>query len=136
MQVQAAVKKETTYIASATLAGCLVMILGFWALHQVVPDTVPFDCKVIISGLLGTAVAAANFFLMGITVQKIATTEDQDQAYKSMKSSYRFRTSMQLLWVVLAMVLPVLNGAAGIIPLFFPSLFIKARGMLGMIKAK
>lgn len=73
---------------------------------------------------------------MGLTVQKIANTDNQDEAYKSMKASYRFRTLTQLLWVVLAMVLPVLNGAAGIIPLFFPSLCIKARSILGMIKAK
>lgn len=136
MQIQPAVKKETAYIAGSTIAGTCVMILAFWALHQFMPDTVPFDYKVILGGILGSAVAAGNFFLMGLTVQKIANTDNQDEAYKSMKASYRFRTLIQLLWVVLAMVLPVLNGAAGIIPLFFPSLCIKARGILGMIKAK
>ncbi|MCB7320223.1 ATP synthase subunit I [Lacrimispora sp. 210928-DFI.3.58] len=136
MQIQPAVKKETAYIAGSTIAGTCVMILAFWALHQFMPDTVPFDYKVILGGILGSAVAAGNFFFMGLTVQKIANTDNQDEAYKSMKASYRFRTLTQLLWVVLAMVLPVLNGAAGIIPLFFPSLCIKARSILGMIKAK
>ena len=55
---------------------------------------------------------------------------------KHMKASYRFRTLTQLLWVVLAVALPFLNGAAGIIPLFFPSFGIKLLGMLGMINAK
>ena len=136
MQIPPAVKKETAYIAGSTIAGTCVMILAFWALHQFMPDTVPFDYKVILGGILGSAVAAGNFFFMGLTVQKIANTDNQDEAYKSMKASYRFRTLTQLLWVVLAMVLPVLNGAAGIIPLFFPSLCIKARSILGMIKAK
>ena len=136
MQIQPAVKKETAYIAGSTIAGTCVMILAFWALHQFMPDTVPFDYKVILGGILGSAVAAGNFFFMGLTVQKIANTDNQDEAYKSMKASYRFRTLTQLLWVVLAMVLPVLNGAAGIIPIFFPSLCIKARSILGMIKAK
>ena len=136
MQIQPAVKKETAYIAGSTIAGTCVMILAFWALHQFMPDTVPFDYKVILGGILGSAVAAGNFFFMGLTVQKIANTDNQDEAYKSMKASYRFRTLTQLLWVVLAMVLPVLNGAAGGISFFFPSLCIKARSILGMIKAK
>jgi len=42
----------------------------------------------------------------------------------------------QLLWIVLAMVLPFVNAAAGIIPLFFPSLSIKLINILGIIKAK
>ena len=62
--------------------------------------------------------------------------QSDEQAYKSMKISYRYRSMAQLLWIVLAMVLPFVNAAAGIIPLFFPSLSIKLINILGIIKAK
>ena len=68
--------------------------------------------------------------------QKIVSGEDEEQARKDMKASYRFRTVTQLLWVVLAVALPFLNGAAGLIPLFFPSAGIKVLSMFGMINAK
>jgi hypothetical protein len=135
VQIQSAVKKETFYIAASAAAGTCVMFLLFFVLHRLVPGTVPFDYKVVLGGILGSVVAVGNFFFMGLTVQKVASADNQDEAYNSMKVSYRYRTLSQLLWVVLAMVLPVINCAAGIIPLFFPSLCIKARSILGMIKA-
>lgn len=135
-QIQPAVKKETTRIAWGTVVGSCIMFLAFWIFHKLSPDSVPFDYKVILSGILGSIVAVGNFFLMGLTVQKIASGEDEQQAYKDMKASYRFRTMSQLLWAVLAMVIPAFNGAAGIIPLFFPSISIKLMTILGMIKSK
>ena len=91
----------------------------------------------LLGGVIGAAVSVGNFFIMGLTVQKIASGEQSDeQAYKSMKISYRYRSMAQLLWIVLAMVLPFVNAAAGIIPLFFPSLSIKLINILGIIKAK
>jgi len=134
MQIQPAVKKETLYIAAGTLTGTLLMFLAFWFLHRFMPDAVPFGYKVILGGMLGALVAVGNFFFMGLTVQKIASTQNEEEAYKSMKASYRFRTLSQLLWVVLAFALPCFNGAAGIIPLFLPSMCIKLRGILGIIK--
>ena len=128
-QIQPAVKKETARVTGITLTGCVIMFAAFFVLHKISPASVPFDMKVIISGLLGSGVAVANFFFMGLTIQKIVSGED-------MKASYRFRTVTQLLWVVLAVALPFLNGAAGLIPLFFPSAGIKVLSMFGMINAK
>ena len=135
-EIQPAVKKETVHVAGITLAGSCVMFFCFWLLHRFYRASVPFDMRVIVSGLIGSAVAVSNFFFMGLTVQKIVSGGSEDQAMKHMKASYRFRTLTQLLWVVLAVALPFLNGAAGIIPLFFPSFGIKLLGMLGMINAK
>ena len=130
MKIQPAVKKETGHIACWSGAGTILMIVAF-------PDAVPFDYKVVLGGVIGAAVSVGNFFIMGLTVQKIASGEQSDeQAYKSMKISYRCRSMAQLLWIVLAMVLPFVNAAAGIIPLFFPSLSIKLINILGIIKAK
>ena len=39
-------------------------------------------------------------------------------------------------WAVLALVLPIFNGAAGIIPLFLPSMVIKLLNLGGTINAK
>ena len=117
MKIQPAVKKETGHIACWSGAGTILMIVAF--------------------AVIGAAVSVGNFFIMGLTVQKIASGEQSDeQAYKSMKISYRYRSMAQLLWIVLAMVLPFVNAAAGIIPLFFPSLSIKLINILGIIKAK
>lgn len=136
MQVQAAVKKETGRIAGGTIAGGCIMLLVFFILHQVKPDVVPFDYRVILGAVLGCAVAVGNFFFMGITVQKVASTTDEKEAYRYMRVSYRYRTLSQLVWAVLALVLPVFNGAAGIIPLFLPSMVIKFLNLGGMINAK
>ncbi len=67
---------------------------------------------------------------MGLAVQKVAGSTNEDFARRAMTVSYRYRTLMQLLWCVLAFALPVFNAAAGIIPLFIPSVLIKARGIL------
>ena len=137
MKIQPAVKKETGHIACWSGAGTILMIVAFAVCHKLFPDAVPFDYKVVLGGVIGAAVSVGNFFIMGLTVQKIASGEQSDeQAYKSMKISYRYRSMAQLLWIVLAMVLPFVNAAAGIIPLFFPSLSIKLINILGIIKAK
>ena len=75
--------------------------------------------KVIIGGIIGTAVSVGNFFHYGTYGAEDRIGEQSDeQAYKSMKISYRYRSMARLLWIVLAMVLPFVNAAAGIIPLF------------------
>ncbi|MEI3187254.1 MAG: ATP synthase subunit I [Lachnospiraceae bacterium] len=134
IQVQDAVKKETARIGAGTAGVSVVMILVFWGLHLVIPDSVPFDYKVILGAVIGSAVAVGNFFFMGLTVQKIADMQDQDLAYRRMKTSYHYRTMIQFLWIILAVTVPFINGVAGIIPLFVPGAVIKARGILGTIK--
>ena len=134
IQVQDAVKKETARIGAGTAGVSVVMILVFWGLHLVIPDSIPFDYKVILGAVIGSAVAVGNFFFMGLTVQKIADMQDQDLAYRRMKTSYHYRTMIQFLWIILAVMVPFINGVAGIIPLFVPGAVIKARGILGTIK--
>ena len=134
IQVQDAVKKETARIGAGTAGVSVVMILVFWGLHLVIPESITFDYKVILGAVIGSAVAVGNFFFMGLTVQKIADMQDQDLAYRRMKTSYHYRTMIQFLWIILAVTVPFINGVAGIIPLFVPGAVIKARGILGTIK--
>lgn len=129
-EIQPAVKKESKKVAGYTAAGVLVMWAVFFALHMAMPEKVPFDYTVILGGIAGGIVAALNFFLMGLTVQKVASTQDEDTARMRMKASYTQRTMLQMLWVVLAIVLPCFHFAAGIIPLLFPGTGIKIAGIV------
>lgn len=61
-----------------------------------------------------------EFFLMGLTVQKVASGTDEDAARLKMKASYSQRMLLQMLWVILAIVAPCFQFAAGIAPLLFP----------------
>ena len=129
MKLQEAVKKETGFIS----AGCVILtgvsLLLFFILHARFPEVVPFGPKVIISGVVGCFIAILNFFWMALTVQKVTSIEDEGRARSVMALSYRNRMLLQLLWVVLAFALPYFNGAAGLIPLFIPSVLIKCRGI-------
>ena len=128
-EIQPAVKQETKRVAVMMVAGLALMWIGFGALHLIVPDIVPFDYTVILGGIAGGIIAVLNFFLMGLTVQKVAAAADDDSARSKMRASYTQRMLMQLLWVVLAIVIPCFQFAAGIIPLFIPSYGIKLMGI-------
>ncbi len=130
MKLQSAVKRETVLTAAGTAVLSAVMILVFFGLHAAMPGKVPAGLPVVLGGVLGCAVAVGNFFLMAVTVQKVASIENYENAYHAMQISYRYRTFLQLIWCVLAMVLRFINPVAGILPLLFPSLLIKVRGIL------
>lgn len=136
MNIQPAVKRETMRVAAFTAAGTVVMIALFALGRAIWLDYVPFDWRVILGGVGGCIVAVLNFFLMGLTVQKVAAQEDEERARLIMKSSYSRRTLMQLLWIILAIALPCFQFAAGIIPLFFPSLGIKLTGIIPGLRPK
>ena len=129
-EIQPAVKKETKNVALYTITGLIIMLIVFGILHGVIPERVPFDYKVILGGLGGSAVTVLNFFLMGLAVQKVAACEDEDQAKAIMKASYTRRTMFQFLWIILAVVVPVFNPISGLIPLLFPGIGIKLMGII------
>lgn len=129
--VQPAVKKETKRVAVSTLIGVIVMWIVFAVLHMTMPDKVPLDYTVFLGGICGGLIAVLNFFLMGLTVQKVAASTDEDAARSRMKASYSQRMMLQMLWVIVAIVAPCFHFAAGIVPLLFPGMGIK---ILGIIK--
>ena len=112
----------------------VLMVIVFFALSRVFPDRVPMDASVLIGAIGGCAVAVGNFFLMALTVQKVAGIENYEQAYRSMQISYRYRTFLQLIWCVLSMVLTFINPVAGMLPLLWPSLLIKGKGIISGVK--
>ena len=127
--LQPAVKKETRNVLIITVIGVALMLAVFTVLHLIIPDKVPLDYKVFLGGICGGAVALLNFFLMALTVQKVASMEDRDQATKMMRLSYSRRLGIQCIWIVVAIFAPCFNAAAGIIPSFFPSIGIKIYGI-------
>ena len=127
--VQPAVKKETKNVAVSTGIGVVLMWILFAVLHVAFPVKVPFDYTVIIRGIGGGIIAVLNFFLMGLTVQKVAATEDDADAKMKMKASYSRRMLMQVLWIIIAITAPCFWFVAGILPLLFPGMGIKIRGI-------
>lgn len=133
--VQPAVKKETRKVAIGTLICVALMWAVFGIGHLAVPEQIPFDYTVILAGLIGGIVAVLNFFLMGLTVQKVVSTEDEKQAAAKMKASYTQRMMFQVLWAILAIALPCFQFVAGLLPLLFPNIVIKTVGILGARRA-
>ncbi len=84
----------------------------------------------ILGGIGGGAVAVLNFFLMGMAVQKKqCPRQTRRGAKRRMQASYSQRNLMQMLWAILAIVLPCFQFAAGILPLLIPGTAIKLKGI-------
>ncbi len=123
-------------MAIITVVGVILMLLVFFVLHLFFPDSVPFNYTVILAGICAGTVAILNFFLMGLAVQKIAATADQDEAKKLMQKSYYRRFGLQVLWIIAAIAAPCFNIVAGLIPLMFPGFGIRMRGVLAHVFPK
>lgn len=128
--IQPAVKKETKNVAMYTGIGVVLMWGVFFILHITLPEKVPFDYTVILGGLGGGLIAVLNFFLLGLTVQKVAAAEDEEIGRKFMKSSYSQRMMLQAVWMVAAIAAPCFQFVAGLVPLLFPGAGIKIMGII------
>ena len=129
-RLQPAVRKETKRITAVTFSGVVLMWVVFAILHLAAPESVPFDYTVILGGIGGGVIAALNFFLMALTVQNVASQTDEDEARSRMKVRYRQRLLLQIVWMIVAMAAPCFQVVAGIAPLLFPSLGIKAMAVI------
>lgn len=127
--IQPAVKKETKRVTVITAVGVAVMWIGFGIFHWIFLKKVPFDYTVFLGGLGGGLIAVLNFFLMGLTVQKVASSEDEEKARLKMKASYSQRMLLQMVWVVIAIAAPCFQFVAGLLPLLFPGFGIKILGI-------
>lgn len=128
--IQPVIKKETKRVALITMAGVVIMLAVFAILHAVSPEKVPFDYTVILAGIVGGFIAVLNFFLMGITIQNVASTEDEEFARKKMKASYSQRMLLQMIWGIVAIAVPCFQFVAGLLPLLFPGFGIKLMGII------
>lgn len=131
--VAPAVRKETKRVAVITVTGVIIMLAVFAVCHFIFPDRVPFDYRVILGAAGGGCIAVLNFFMMGLTVQKVTSTEDEGMARQQMKASYSRRMLIQVLWMVAAIAAPCFQFVAGLVPLLFPSLGLKLLSAAGKI---
>lgn len=128
--IQPAIKQETKKVAISTAIGVTGMLIVFLILHMMMPQKIPFDYTVVLGGICGGLVAVLNFFLMGLTVQKVTEETSEERARTIMKSSYSKRMLMQMVWGIVAITAPCFQFVAGLIPLLFPSIGIKIMGIM------
>lgn len=128
--IQPAIKSETKKVALSTAICVVLMWAVFYILHMMNPEGVPFDYTVILGGIGGWFIAVLNFFLLGLTVQKVTNAQEDDAAKKMMKSSYSNRFLLQVIWCIVAIAAPCFQFVAGILPLLFPSIGIKILGVM------
>ena len=113
------VLRETCRVCLWLLALSAVMELVYVFLGR-------WSMGVLLGNLLGAGVAAINFFLLGLTVQKALDMPDQKRA-GAVRLSQMLRLLMQGLALVVAMTVKSLDPVATILPLFFPQLPIRLR---------
>lgn len=127
MRVLEVTRRETGRIACGVLGFSAVMELVFVLIGC-------WDLGVLLGNLLGGGWAVLNFFLLGLTVQKMADESDQRRAKLKQQGSYSARMLLTLGIIILAIKLPMVSWPAAVIPLLFPRLTILVMQMLGMYK--
>lgn len=121
--VDAAVKRETLYIAAAVGVMSLLLQSVFLIAQR-------WDYTVLLGNLLSAAAVIANFFFMGLTVQR-SLDKDEKDAVTAVKFSQQIRLLMMFVVVVLGAALPCFNLYSVIIPLFFPRVAVALRPKFG-----
>ena len=131
---QETVLRETKRIAVGVFSMLAIMLVVYAALGR-------FSLAVVLGGALGAAYAVLNFYMLGVTVQRVADRADsgeQDEkiAKARMKSSYTTRMVLMVGVVIVAFVLPFVDVLACIIPMLFPRLTILALQLTGKVKSE
>lgn len=124
---QQSIVKETKRIAVGTVIMLIVMLAVYAVLGK-------FTVGVLLGGLLGSAYAIFNFFMLGMTLQKAASMTDQQMAHMKVRSSYSTRMIGMLVLAVVAFALPFVEGIPCLIALLFPRATIFALQVTGQIK--
>lgn len=122
MKVNKTVINETKYIAFlvvifSVLMQAIFLIIGKW--HY----------SVLLGNVWGAAVAVGNFFAMGLYVQK-AVSQEEDEAKKTIKTSYSVRMAAVLLLTIVGVVIPIFHFVTVVVPLVFPSIAIFLRPLI------
>ncbi len=121
-KVDKTVIKETKYIAYfvlvlSVLLEAVFLLIGKW------------DYRVLLGNLLGAFAAIANFFIMGLSVQK-AVGEDEKRARSVMKTSQTLRFFGIFVIAMIGVLAPCFNTVSSLVPLFFPRFAIAVRPLI------
>ena len=112
MKIQSEVLRQTARIGLGELALCAILAL---MLGPTRPD-------VLLGLVWGGGWAVANFFLMGLSVQRAV---DCQNAKRVIQTSYTFRMLATLAVAAVGLSLPGLHGAGVVLPLLFPRLTVR-----------
>ena len=128
VKIDKTVIKETKYIATFSVIFSLLMqavflIIGKW------------NYTVLLGNLWGIIISVGNFLAMGIYIQK-AVAQDEDEAKKTIKTSYSIRMTALLLLTVIGVVIPFFSWIAVTVPLTFPSIAVFLRPLFDKNKDK
>ena len=138
MKPQEAVVKETGHIAIGTLILTAVMLAVFAIIGR-------FNLNVLFGGLYGCALAVANFFFLGLTVQRIAESaqtgreEVEPDAVKlaklKMRQSYMLRMLLGAGLLIVGIAVLKLNWIACFLPLIYPRITIMAMDVFKRVRS-
>lgn len=134
MHLQEGSKKELMHIAAGTALCTAVMWVIFAALHLV--HWAPFDYTVILSGVLGAAIAVANFWGLCVSVERALDEPDEKRRKARLQLSYNGRMLGQGVWIVVSLLASFLQPVAAIAPLTFPRVTIYYLQITGYYKPK
>lgn len=118
-RIDPTVIKETKYIAVWVLVLSVLMQAVFLVLGK-------WDYTVLLGNLLCALISIVNFFLMGLTVQKVLSKEEKE-AKKAIRLSQTYRLLLMLVVLIVGVVLPCFSTWAVLIPVIFPRIAIALR---------
>jgi hypothetical protein len=129
MKLDPAVKKESAFIAAASLAGTVLVQLVFAMLGK-------WDLSVLLGGAIGWIMAAGNFFLMSLTVQRAVGAGDSVRAGQTFRLSYTVRTLAMLGVIALSLLVDAIHWIPVVAAVFFPRVAILIRQWIESGKEK
>lgn len=124
MKIQKAIKDETLHIALGVVVLSLLMEAVFALIGK-------WDMTVLWGNLLGGIYAVLNFFILGLTVQKVANDGDEKRGKSWMQFSYSTRMFGTVVIVFLGITMPYFNWLVVLLCQFFPRITIAAMGFSG-----
>lgn len=132
MILQPASRKEVLRITVGTAVCDVILIAALFLLSQFDIGTFQLG-KILLSTLIGSVIAVANFAAMCLTVQSAVGMEDQKKMKAKFQLSYNVRMIVQAGWSVAAFLIPGLHFVAAAAPILFPKvtiLYLNATGKL------
>jgi len=132
MKLQSASKKEIKRISIGTGVLDLILVAGLFLLSQFDIGTFQLG-KILLSALIGSAIAILNFTIMCLTIQSAVGMEDMKKMKAKFQLSYNGRMILQAGWVVASFLIPQIHFIAGAAPVIFPKvtiLYLQAKGKL------
>ena len=116
MKIDRTVIKETGYITIGQVCLCAVMLVMYFFISKP-------TLQIILGAVSGSALAVANFFFMGYTIQRAINASENDRALM-IKSSQMTRLMLIALIVIVLLAVAKLDPIATLIPLLFPRMLL------------